>query len=166
MKASVENKTRWPLRSVRAVVWWVLEELGVNRPDVVVRVDETTHWYHHGGFYYREEADGRLTKLLITAHVPPEPYGGHDRGLRGGPPPIYPETWREALVCIVAHEGEHLRQILLPVKGEKHKGYRWKRVGGKLVKTLVDIDPRRFSEVGAEWAEYRLLARWRKEKKR
>lgn len=153
MTADIDNRSRFPLRSIRSIVNRVLNDLEVNLPWVRVRVHETDHWHHHGHIYIEEnrlkERDG-----LIIARVPVNPNGdSHDRKLRGGPPPIDPKDWREALLCIIAHEGTHLRQFLSKPKGN---GY-WRTVKDK----RVYVSPRRFSEVEAEWAEYRFLKRYR-----
>lgn len=75
------------------------------------------------------------------------------RPLRGGPPPVDPQNEYEALVCISAHEGAHVKQAISEPKG---KGY-WQTRGSK----RVFIEARRYSEVEAEYAEYELLNRFR-----
>ena len=135
-----------PPAGVRRVTRWVLTRLEVD--DIRVRVGSTQHWYHHGHFYGCAEGD------LLLAYVPLEINGvGHDRGLRGGPPVIFPADWRESLVCILAHEGTHARQYRA---GPRTKPYTQNRRG-----KIVKVNGRMFSEVEAEWAEYRYLKWWR-----
>lgn len=143
----VENYSDLPLAGVRGVVNWVFDYMGIE-DDVLVRVYRTEHWWHHGYFY-------ATSPFLVLAHVPQEITGqvSHDRGLRGGPPPVFPADWREALVCILAHEGTHVRQFL---SGPTTRSYEQNRKG-----KIVHVRGRTFSEVQAEWAEHRLLKRWR-----
>lgn len=157
MKAHLDNQTKLHTGSVRKIVAWVLNELDVDRPELLVRVKKSRGINHHGRFYANARdrrvrlvriTDGREhvvqpqlpegAQHLIMAYIPLVPTGlKHDRKLRGGPPPIDPKNWAEHLICITGHEGLHFRQFLFPA--------------GK----------RRYSEVDAEWAEYRLLRRWR-----
>lgn len=148
----VELYAKLPPAGVRRVVGWVLTDLEVD--GILVRVFHTEHWYHHGHFYYRT-ASARPYRIL--AYVPLSINGhGHDRGLRGGPPPVHPQNWQESLVCILAHEGTHARQFRL---GPRTPGYTQSRKGKQ-----VRVGGRIFSEVEAEWAEYRFLKRWRERK--
>jgi hypothetical protein len=146
----VENHSDLPLAGVRSVVRWVFEYMGIEQAGIV-RVFHTEHWWHHGHFYATKP-------FLVLAHVPEQITGvGHDRGLRGGPPPVFPADWREALVCILAHEGTHVRQFFA---GQRTPNYTQRRKG-----KIVHVRGRTFSEVEAEWAEYRLLKRWRERRK-
>jgi hypothetical protein len=157
--AFIENETTLPTRDVQKISRWVLRELDVDLPSLVVRVKNTKAPMHSGRFYYhareswvtlrRKDGVTRLVapKLppradhLIIARVPLNPRGAGNQVKRGGPPPIVPQTWQESLVCIVAHEGMHVRQFLFPRENKP-----------------------KWSEVECEWAEYRLLKRWRERK--
>lgn len=142
--------TNLPLAGVRRVTRWVFTRMEID--DVRVRVFSTEHWYHHGHFYARHEG------ALVHAYVPVEVNGqGHDRGLRGGPPVIFPQDWRESLVCILAHEGMHVRQFRA---GPRTPGYQQNRRG-----KIIYVGGRVFSEVDAEWAEYRYLKWWRERRR-
>lgn len=148
MKAHLDNRSSFPIQQVRAIVRWTLNELDSNLPSLGVRIKETRHATHHGRFYgdakkhhpriWAEAVNGsvvpRSVKHLIVCRVPHIPLGIHDRKYKTGPPPIDPQDWRESLVCIVAHEATHVMQY---------------------------IRRKPLSEVQAEWAEYRLLRRWR-----
>ena len=164
-RATIEVHGWFPPAVVRRLVWWVLAELGVNSRDVHVRVDETEHWHHRGYFYgdHEHELPGKA-KHLITAKVPVTVSGDAiDVGLRGGPPPIDPQNWRESLVCILAHEATHLVQYLSPPKGKPYRARRRVRVGKRVVLKKVLVRPRQFSELAAEWAEYLFLERYRED---
>lgn len=151
-KATIDNQSNFPATPTRRTVRWVLRELGVDLPSLVVRVLTSDHVTHHGRFYPHARSwypkvwartNGapipKRVDHLIVAHASPKTSGKeHDRGFRGGPPPIDPQDWIESLLCITAHEAMHFRQWLYRKPG----------------------DPR-WSEVQAEWAEYRLLRRWR-----
>lgn len=149
MKATVVNHSPYPLKSVKATVRWTLRELDADMSILAVGVRDTKQVSHHGRFYGDAEVhspriwDEWMSTIpyngvrhLCVVRVPEWPIGKHDRGFKTGPPPIDPEDWIESLVCIVAHEATHLRQYLRQGKP-------------------------RFSEVEAEWAEHRLLRRWR-----
>lgn len=157
MKAHLDNQTKLPTRSVKKIVSWVLEQLDVDTEELLVRVKKSRSINHHGRFYEYAQgtrielqrlSDGKITIIeprlpkgaehLILAYIPLESVQlKHDRKLRGGPPPIDPQDWREHLLCITAHEALHFHQFLYPRQ------------------------KRRYSEVDAEWAEFRLLKRWR-----
>lgn len=154
----VENETSYPTREVKRIARWVLRELDVEpRHRALVRVKHTTGSYYQGRCYINAHRHGawvwsrRIGQYTWAApNVPasashllvcriPKPGAGfsfHDRGLKGGPPPCDPATWQECLVAIAAHEAQHLRAHVIV-----------KRRGN--------------SEVDCEWAEYRLLQRWR-----
>lgn len=159
MSAWIENDTDLPLAGVRKVTRWALGQIGVNLRLVEVQVAHTDHWHHTGRFCLTTMGrHGQLIGARILADVPRQFNGQlYDRGLRGGPPPIDPHSWEEALVCILAHEGTHLVQWL---RGPTTNGYtrivrgEQRQVGGHI-----------FSEVEAEWAEYRLLNLWRERRK-
>ena len=160
LKSLLDNQTDFPLRKVKQVVYWVLRELDVDRQTLLVRVKYSRDGVHthHGRFYpnartqwrrvWKDNGDVHIirpkitasTRHLVVARIPENPTM-HDRKMRGGPPPLDPKNWVESLVCIVAHEAMHFRQFLFP----KKKGPKW-------------------SEVECEWAEYRLLQRWRERK--
>lgn len=151
MSASVDNRTDLPPARILRAARWTLERVGVNYRLVEVELEHTDHWHHLGRFTVLRIGDfGELVGARIMAKIPRH-YNGreYDRGLRGGPPPIAPHSWEEALVCIVAHEGTHLMQWL---RGPTTDGYerRGRPVSGRI-----------FSEVEAEWAEYHLLNQWR-----
>lgn len=159
MSARVENRSHLPQAAVRSIVRRVLGEFEANYTWVTVKVFITDHWHHHGHFYARRRFEEDAFDVTIIARVPMEYDGtGHDRKLRGGPPPIDPQDWRESLVCIVAHEATHVRQFLAGPKTEGH----WRMVKGK----RRFVNGRVFSEVDAEWAEYRALKRWRERRNR
>lgn len=137
--------SRLPLAGVRRVTRWVYERMEID--DVLLRVYTTEHWYHHGHFY-------ALSTDLVLAYVPQKINGnGLDRGFRGGPPVCMPQDWQESLVCILAHEGSHVRQFRA---GPRTKPYQQNRNG-----KIVHVGGRMFSEIEAEWAEYRYLKWWR-----
>lgn len=171
MKAHLENLTDLPKQQVRTVVMWTLRELDIDRPDLLVRIRPARGRKHHGRFYAHARTHWAQVwkgdhvheirvqvpddvSHLIMARVPNKPWGRTDRQLRGGPPAVRPENWIESLVCIIAHEGHHFREFLYPPKGGKSHLRRTKR-------GVVTVGPKRHSEVDAEWAEYRLLKRWR-----
>lgn len=164
MKASVDNRSGLPSDPVRRVVWGVLDSLDVNHWWLVVRVYQTDWWHHHGHFYALDDW------ALITARVPLLPEDAHDRKLRGGPGPIAPRNWQEALGCIVAHESTHFRQYLnrngSPPYLRKPAVAHWRRTssGHTWVKGQtkpVEVRRPTFKEVDAEWAEAVFLERWR-----
>lgn len=174
MKTLVDNQTTHDGRTVRGIVGWVLRELGVDKSTLVVRVKSTPHRTHHGRFYpharshwarvWKEGSEHIIQpklpvgyKHLIVARIPRQPWGDHHRAMRGGPPPIRPETWMESLVCIVAHEALHFRQYLGKPTGKSH----FRNLKGR----IITVGPKRWSEVEAEWAEYRILKRYRERKK-
>jgi hypothetical protein len=143
----------------------VLNELGLNTHDLHVRVENTWHWHHKGYFHgdHDYELPGKA-KHLITARVPVVVSGAPiDLGLRGGPPPIDPQNWCESLVCIIAHEGTHLLQYLTPPTGKPYRARRRVRRGKRVVWRKVLVQPRHFSELPAEWAEFHFLERYRQE---
>lgn len=161
--AKIENKSYLPPEVVEHWVGWVLDELDVNSPDVLVRVKNTLQLKEpqypgevsiHCGACYQDPSWAHPFRFLISARIPKPfiPYQ-HDRKMRGGPPPIDPVTPEEALVCIVAHEATHIRQALTPSTGN---GY-VRHVKGK----YIHVRAQQYSEVDAEWAEYRLLKRYR-----
>lgn len=159
MTAFIDNQTPLPTRRVRAVARWVLRELDVDLPSILMRVTPSKHLTHHGRFVVHARAQwpdlwaasptpgskkpkipGSASHLMVV-HVPlATKLRVHDRGFKTGPPPIDPQNWIESLICITAHEAMHVRQFL------------FRRPGAP-----------KWSEVQAEWAEYRLLKRWRKE---
>lgn len=165
MNAHLQNVTEHPTRQMKPVVRWVLKELGVDRNDLAVHVERTPYLQHSGKLYPHCKKNTpkvwellgaslpTATKHVIFTRIPNTPFGRHERGLRGGPPPIVPRDWKESLVCIVAHEGWHMWEFLHPRRGKEHVR-RTKR-------GLVVVRPKLHSEVDAEWAEYRLLKRWR-----
>jgi hypothetical protein len=154
-----ENHTEYPARDVRRLVRWACRDVGLDEcvpsGHVLVRVR------HHGGAHpyqgrcywdvsrYRggpiSVPDG--VRHLLVCRLPHlgacEYPAVHDRGLRGGPPPITVNGWEESLVAIVAHEATHLRQFAT-VTDRSSKGRP------------------RVSEVECEWAEFRALVRFRR----
>lgn len=161
MSATIINQTNFPDRRVQKIVRWTLSELDADLTALVVKVKPTKSHVHSGRFWpnartawtrvWSRETGERIikpslpfgTQHLVVARVPEFPFGHANRIRRGGPPKFSPQSWEESLVCIVAHEAMHFRQFLFPREGQP-----------------------RWSEVQAEWAEYRLLERWRKKKKR
>lgn len=149
----VELHADLPPAGVRRVTRWVFSRLEVD--DVLVRVFSTEHLVHHGHIYVRPES---AHPVRILAYVPAEVNGyGSDRGLRGGPPIIYPQDWQESLVCILAHEGTHVRQWRA---GPTTPGYQQNRRG-----KIIYVRGRVFREVHAEWAEYIFLKMWRERRR-
>lgn len=149
-RATIDNQTEHPTISVRAIVRWVLREFDADLPSLLVRVE---HWKGQrtmGRFspYARRRkprvwnSNSPALKIsgdedhLIISRIADWPNPG--KKLRGGPPFFLPRGWREQLVCITAHETKHLLQF---------------------------FTEKRYSEVEAEWAEYRLLRRWRERRK-
>lgn len=154
MGARIDNRSGFPQSLVRTITQYVLGENRVNSPWVTVRVFLTDHWHHHGHFYAYRRKEEDAFDITIIARLPERVSGeGHDRGLRGGPPPIDPKDWKEAFICILAHEATHVRQFL---DGPKTNGY-WRTRNGK----RSYVGGRIFKEVDAEWAEYLALQRWR-----
>lgn len=149
--AKIDNQTDLPHSKVKGIVRWVLRELEVDLPALVVRVvrakekdrtlgrfyvNASQHWpivWKQRGphFVIPDEAEH-----LVVLRVPRTPQ--QQRVMRSGPPAYEVNDWRESLLCIAAHEAMHVRHELFPIPGRP-----------------------RFSEVDAEWAEYRLLRRWR-----
>jgi len=133
VKVALENLTSYDGRRIRGIVGWVFRELDCHELRCTVRIKQTAQTrYSYKGRYY--SGSGIIICTLGNAPFPHV----HDRSLRGGPPPIVVESWEEALIAITAHEVMHLRQH---------------RIG-----SMRNV---RFSEVEAEWAEFRLLNRWR-----
>ena len=149
MKARIENHTHFSIRTIKRAVRWVLRELDLeDRPlRVVVKLTDMRYRMHHGRF----NAYGPT----IFAYIPELPSGGLVSKYKSGPPPFYPETWLECLVCIIAHEAMHMRQFQKDRKGETYTRIRYGR--------QERVRGRRYSEPESEWAEYRLLRRWRAE---
>lgn len=152
MSSTIVNLTRMPTRNVKRITRWALEELDSNIPALIVRVKESKSSIHNGRFYpnareawprvWNRDLDGPVpdaARHLILARIPLQPpFAIANIIKRGGPPKFWAQTWEESLVCIIAHEAIHLRQFLHPQEGRP-----------------------KWSEVEAEWAEYRLLKRWR-----
>lgn len=153
-RAAIENLTPFQTRDIQKTTRWVLRELDVNLPSLIVRVKTSAAPVHSGRFYphardcwvtlWRGDREHvvrpkipKHAEHLIIARIPLIPAGRANRIKRGGPPTIDPKDWNESLICIVAHEATHFRQFLFPKNGPK------------------------WSEVEAEWSEFRLLKRWR-----
>lgn len=127
----VINKTGHDGRTVRSIVRWVANELDVTVDEVEIREHLRSHPYH--GIFY----PGQMKIIAQIAAPDIYPAHPHDRGFVHGPPPIVASCWQEALVGILAHEFFHARQKMTSSK------------------------KRKYSEVEAEWAEYRLWRRWK-----
>jgi hypothetical protein len=149
-RAVIDNQSEFPTGTVKSSVRWVLRELDVDLSSLVVRVtpyncERTVGRFYRGckerrprvwsrhspGLQISEEAEH-----LIVTRIPTIVINGRKR--RGGPPPFTTNGWLENLICITAHEAQHLRQHLFRQNGRP-----------------------RWSEVESEWAEYRLLKRWK-----
>jgi hypothetical protein len=152
MTAVVDNQTLLERGAVESVVWWTLEEAGVNDSDIAVRVSATLRPKHAGHFYaqarYSSEhedlwsasGDFAYTEAehLILCEIPYVPVGKWvPKGKSGEVPAIEPRTWRESLVCITAHEARHYVQ--------------W-------------LNDESFNELDCEWSERRALDHWRERK--
>lgn len=149
-RAAIDDQAGIDRTATRRAVRWVLREFDLDIPTLVVRILLSEYVTHHGRFYQnayrfnprvwsRNSADvPESAKHLIVGFASEFPAGVHDRKMRGGPPPIDPEDWIESVVAITTHEAMHARQFLYPKPGAP-----------------------RWSELEAEWAEFRLLKRWR-----
>lgn len=172
MSAVIENLTPYPTREVNKIVRQVLKYQDLaSRSDLLVRVKASPKLWgaYKGRAYFNVWAHGASlydwasgTEKVIELNTPPGirhmitctigmpgHYNNtkrHDRGMRGGPPTIEISTWQEAVVGIVAHESEHIRQFGKPVEYTEtrtKKGYRRRK--------------KQYSEVECEWKEYRLV---------
>ena len=152
--AKIDNQTELPHAQTKSIVRWVLRELGVDDPTLMVRIvrmKERDRTY--GRFYPDARVDWpnvwkqrsinfaipEEAQHLIVIRLPREPHRpAETKKYKGGPPEYEVTDWRESLLCLAAHEAMHVRHHLYPKPGHP-----------------------RWSEVEAEWAEYRLLKRWR-----
>lgn len=156
--ATIENTTDLPLEGVQGIVGWTLSELEVDRKDTLCVVMRTDHEWHLGHFWEGEVPARRGFKYLLQLMLPQEyPYANGPR-YRNGPPHFIVLDWEEALVCITAHEGMHLRQTLGP---EKTAPYTQIRRG-----KIVEVEGSRLIEVNAEWAEFVLLEIYRERRRK
>ena len=175
MTAVIENRTDLPRAVVVRTVVWTLRQMRIDRDDLCIRVRMTDGTGHVGHFYNGPVAQKQGFDFLITARIPREfvPYVMASR-MKQGPTAIDPRTWREALVCIVAHEGMHVIQALRPRPDlgyhRKPASPHWRKtkkgsvwVEPKLV--TVHVDRPMFSELEAEWAEHDLLKIYRGRRK-
>lgn len=158
------NETEYPTREITSIVRWVLRYLEVNQYRTMVKIKHHTggHAYQGrfysnphaaGGYIYSNYWDGwkevrpnvprDMAHLIVARIGKPGAYPcmTHVYKRKDGPEPWRVETWQEALVSIMAHEGFHLRQH--KVSGARNAG--------------------KYNEVDTEWAAYRLLQEWRKE---
>lgn len=177
MTAEIENFTDLPLAVVIRTTAWALDLMSIDRDDLCVRVRTTDIGFHVGHFYSGKQAQASGFRFLISARVPQPfvPYIVASR-LRGGPTAIDPRTWREALVCIIAHEGTHLVQELRPRVADlgrwrKPASPHWRktksgRVWVKPKNERVHVELPAFSELEAEWAEDQMLRQYREINKR
>jgi hypothetical protein len=173
--AHIENQTDLPLAGIREVVGWTLATLEVDRWDVIAQVKRSLNGHHTGRIQVEPYTAPGFTYLLILRIPQDEKFPCvFTSSLKSGPPPIEAKTWQEALVCITAHEGMHLRQV---ERGFRTKGHvrkpaepHLRRVGKKLVwvepkQKPVQVDGRLFSEREAEWAEHVLLELYRERRR-
>jgi hypothetical protein len=151
--AFIENLSLKSDDEVGALVRPVLVHLEIDLPSIVVRVEGKAEGRHHGRFHPRGRSASPRVWRRTNATYPRsalhlmhcvfshDPRGKRfERGMRGGPPSsLRLESWEEDLVCIVAHEGYHAREL---IHGGPKRRVRW-------------------SEVGAEWMEYAMLIRYR-----
>lgn len=149
-RALIDNQTDHPTLTIQRAVRWVLRELEVDLPALVVRLvpyqDERTMGKFYPMARFRRprvwSASSDASKIsdearhLIVTRIPRTPIPV--RRFQGGPPFMVPSNWLESLIATTAHEAQHLRQYLFPKNGR-----------------------RRYSEVEAEWVKYRLLKRWK-----
>jgi hypothetical protein len=159
----ISNETSYDGRAVNGIVRYVFKYLDLNGTGVMVKVKHHTGDYAYSGTYYHNLQPGYVYDPAwdqyreVGPRVPPEvrklivcrigkpgtyPTSVHVYDRRDGPEPWDVEDWREALVCITAHEAQHLRQSR---NGGKRRG----RYG-------------RYNETDTEWAALRLLQAWRK----
>lgn len=149
-RAIIDNQTSHPVAQIRQAVRWVLREIEVDLPALMVRIVPYEGERSLGRFYpmarFRRPkvwaAKSHALKIsdetrhLVITRVPRTPIPV--RKYKGGPPSLEPHNWLESMIATTAHEAAHVRQFLFPKPG-----------GPK------------YSEVEAEWAKYRLLKRWR-----
>lgn len=176
MSAMIENLTPYPTREVNKIVRKVLKFQDLNdRDNLLVRVKlKKNLWgaytgrayfnvWDHGAYIYDwATGEEKIIELntpegirhMIICNIGVESHYNkpkrHDRGLRGGPPTIELASWQEALVGIVAHESEHIRQFNKPTEYTKTRtknGYRRRK--------------KKYSEVECEWKEYRAVKLFR-----
>lgn len=124
MSAQIENHSKYPTREVKSIVRRVLRRfdmpLGKTLADcswITVKVRMHRGDYAHRGAWYQD--DGLILCRLGYPQVYPTM---HDRGQRGGPPPIEVPTWQAALVAITAHEAGHAWQYFHPRPLRKGSG--------------------------------------------
>lgn len=151
VKFGFKNETKYRSGEVAKIVRWVMRYLEVEDRPVMVKIKHTNKNHPFAGRFYPEANRTAFAKVphgtlyLIIARIAPptaEKYPAvyHPYTRRNGPDPWTCETWREALVSIMAHEAMHLRQHVTN-NGEHGK----------------------YNEVDTEWAAYRLLQEWKKE---
>ena len=162
MTLLIQNETKYDGRSVNGIVRWVFRELGLTGDGVVVKIKHhgSKNYAYKGRFYSNLHSSwGEFYDYSIGQwkDVAPNIPDTHRRLIvcRIGRADLYPrrnhvyrrkdspgtweiEDWKEALVCVTAHEAMHLRQCVTKGRGSG-----------------------RYNEVETEWAAYRLWGRWR-----
>jgi hypothetical protein len=156
----IANTSVQPTRQVSSIVRWVLRELDAELGDLLVKVKNTKSSHHRGTCYWNaDEWHGNLPigiRHLLVCCIPRKPSYLMQSKRRNGPPPYTILDWKQALVAITAHEGTHVRQYLN--QPDWHgQGHERRLKDGR----TVHVNPPHFSEVDAEWAEFRLLKRWK-----
>lgn len=156
MRNLVRNQTEYPDSDVKALVLDVLKQMDVRGVCVTVK-----HWRHgdsiHASGWYRPhwypsrgEDREQISVTLPRLGTPIAPYEPYKR-IHTDCPTFDLTDWREALVAIVAHEGQHARQT-------PRNGYRSsravKRDGGTGARA-------RYVESEADMAAYRYVKRHR-----
>jgi hypothetical protein len=159
-RLKIQNETQHDGRQVSGVIRWVFRELDLVGTRVVVKVKHHngSHAYQgrfyprahaHGGYIWNDRA-GEYVEVapkipydcdhLLVCRIAKSgyPIETHVYDREDSPGTWEVSDWREALVCITAHEAMHLRQYLTKKKGRG-----------------------RFNEVETEWAAHRLWKRWR-----
>lgn len=161
MQVKIENETTYPTREVGKLVRWVVRylEVGETRTVIKVKHHNGSHAYtgrfyqdpHASGAYLYDFGSGdwkevapkvpRHMKHLIVCRIGkpgtyPKEVTVYER--KNAPEPWVVENWQEALISIMAHEGQHLVQHMQGV---------------------------RYNETDTEWAARRLLWEWRAEQK-
>lgn len=161
-KLLIQNETDYDGRSVNAIIRWVFKQMDLTGPRCVVKVKHHRGRYaYKGRFYSNAHGSGGYVydwrsgdwkdvapsipdthvQLIVCRIGRPEiyPCRNHVYDRKDSPGTWIVADWKEALVCIAAHEVTHLRQYVKPRR--RYRG--------------------RYNEVETEWAAFRLWRRWR-----